>query len=239
MLYFKACGYRLVLKNKEEESMDAVHNNFTLSPDINGPLLAAVISIEMIGGLIANSFVLILTICHIKTWKQPSTIFLTNMLISNLLIVLFVMPFPVITSAFGEWIFGSTLDQKESVCKFTAIMSLFCVAVATEGLALLSFDRFLFIVRAFQYNRYMSINKSLIAISISWAIAGIISIVPVLEFNVYEFAYSFWYLCSWFRGTGWFCSICFYLSSTASGEYHSNFSMDVHIYEEISQNKKD
>ena len=171
--------------------MDAVHNNFTLSDDINGPLLAAVISIEMIAGLITNSFVLILTLSHIKTWKQPSTIFLTNMIISNLVVILFVMPFPLITSAIGEWIFGSTLDQKDNVCKFTAIMNLLCVAVATESLTLLSFDRFFFIVRALQYIKYMNISKAIMAISISWIIAGIISIVPVLGFNVYEFAYSY------------------------------------------------
>ena len=42
--------------------MDAIdlNNNFTLSEEINGPLLAAVIGIEMLAGLISNSFVLIL-----------------------------------------------------------------------------------------------------------------------------------------------------------------------------------
>ena len=40
------------------------NNNFTLSEDINGPLLAAVIGIEMVAGIITNSFILILTACH-------------------------------------------------------------------------------------------------------------------------------------------------------------------------------
>ena len=65
------------------------NNNFTLSEDINGPLLAAVIGIEMLAGLITNSFVLIMTVCCLKTLKEPSTIFLTNMLLSNLIIAIF------------------------------------------------------------------------------------------------------------------------------------------------------
>ena len=98
------------------------NNNFTLSEDINGPLLAAVIVIEMLAGLITNSFVLILTAYNLKNWKQPSTIFLANMLLNNLVVTLLVMPFPIITAASGEWIFGSTKKQKYSVCQFTACL---------------------------------------------------------------------------------------------------------------------
>ena len=54
--------------------MDVENNNFTLSEDINGPLLAAVIGIEMLAGLITNSFVLILTFCYFRTERKPSTI---------------------------------------------------------------------------------------------------------------------------------------------------------------------
>ena len=38
------------------------NDNFTLSEEINGPLIAAVIGLEAVVGLIANYFVLILTL---------------------------------------------------------------------------------------------------------------------------------------------------------------------------------
>ena len=104
-------------------------NNFTLSEDINSPLLAAVIGIEMLAGLITNSFVLVVTFCFIKKWKKLSIIILTNMLLNNLVITLLVMPFSIITAASGEWIFGSTVNQKEeclSVCCSLICLQLLC-----------------------------------------------------------------------------------------------------------------
>ena len=165
-----------------------VHDNFTLSDEVNGPLLAAVICIEMIGGLTTNSFVLILTTCHLKTWKQPTTIFLSNMLLNNLIVNLFLMPCHLITAAVGEWIFGSTYEQREIVCQVVGCLLMFCVLTATEGLAILSFDRFFFITKAFQYERYMTVTKALIIISVSWLLAAFMSVSPFYGIGGFEFA---------------------------------------------------
>ena len=167
-----------------------LNNNFTLSEDINGPLLAAVIGIEMLAGLITNSFVLILTAYNLKNWKQPSVVFLTNMLLNNLVITLLVMPFSIITAASGEWIFGSTVDQKKGVCQFAACLFSYCSFVATGSLVLVSFDRFFFIVTALQYKKYMTVNKAVIIVAVSWILAAFLSILPLLGFGAYEFTSS-------------------------------------------------
>ena len=169
------------------------NNNFTLSEDINGPLLAAVIGIEMVAGLITNSFVLILTVCsHSIKWKQPSIIFLTNMLIVNLAIVLFVMPFPIITAAYGKWIFGSTISQKEKVCIFAAYLFWYIVTMITECLVLLSFDRFFFIVKPLEYKRYMTAKKAVTIITISWILGAILNSPPLTKLlGRFEFAFSY------------------------------------------------
>ena len=173
------------------EVIDDIHNNFTLSEDINGPLLAAVIVIEMLAGLITNSFVIIMTVCCLKTLKEPSTIFLTNMLLSNLLIAIFVMPFPIITCSIGEWVFGSTPEQKVEVCEFVACLLFYSFMVAIEGLVLVSFDRFFFIVKAFQYKKYMTANKAVIIVAVSWILAAILTTPPLVGFGAFEFAYSY------------------------------------------------
>ena len=192
--------------------MDAIdlNDNFTLSEDINGPLLAAVIGIEMLTGLITNSFVLIVTFCYLKDWKQPSNIFLANMLLNNLVIILLVMPFSIITAASGEWIFGSTVNQKESVCQFAGCMYSYCSFVATASLVLVSFDQFFYIVKALQYDKYMTVNKAVIIVAISWILAAFLSILPLLGFGVYEFAHSFGTcVTGWMGQTGY--SIFFFL----------------------------
>ena len=168
-----------------------LNNNFTLSEDINGPLLAAVIIIETVAGIITNFFVLLTTFCFIKNWKQPSTVFLTNMLLNNLVITLLAMPFSIITVASGEWIFGSTVNQKESVCDFAACLFAYSFFTEIESLVLVSFDRFFFIVKALQYKKYMTVNKAVIIVAASWILAAFLSILPLLGFGVYEFAYSY------------------------------------------------
>uniref|UniRef100_A0A1X7U247 G-protein coupled receptors family 1 profile domain-containing protein n=1 Tax=Amphimedon queenslandica TaxID=400682 RepID=A0A1X7U247_AMPQE len=171
--------------------MDDINNNFTLSEDVNGPLLAAVIGIEMLAGLTTNSFVLILTACHLKNWKQPTTVFLSNMLANNLVVILFTMPLSIITTATGEWIFGSTVSQKESVCYFAACIFIFSILTATESLVLLSFDRFFFIVKALQYKKYMTVNKAFIIAAVSWLLAAFLSMLPFFGFGAFEFSFSY------------------------------------------------
>ena len=90
--------------------------NFTLSEDINGPVLSAFYALIMVTGFVANLFVIIVTFCHPKSLKQPSTIFLTSLLLADLVLVVFVMPFSVISTASGEWIFGKSIEQKYGVC---------------------------------------------------------------------------------------------------------------------------
>ena len=170
--------------------MDNIHDNFTLSEDINGPLLAAVIGIEMVAGLVTNSSILILTLCYLKAWKQPSNIFLTNMLLNNLTIVIFVLPFPIITCASGEWIFGSTWSQKAIVCQFAAYIFAYSFVVATESLVLVSLDRFFFIVKALQYEKYMTVNKAVTIVAVSWILAAILCSTPLYGFGKFEFASS-------------------------------------------------
>ena len=194
-----------------------LNNNFTLSEEINGPILAAVIGIEMLTGLITNSFVLILTFCYLKTMKQPSTIFLTNMLLANLTIAVLMMPFPIITSACGQWIIGSTLDQKNGVCQFVAIMNWYCAAVSTESLMLVSFDRFFFIVKALQYKKYMTVNKAVIIVAVSWILAAFLCVIPLLGFGVYEFAHSYGTCVPGFDGQFEFTIFSFILSTLLIG----------------------
>ena len=145
----------------------------------------------MLAGLITNSFVIIMTVCCLKTLKEPSTIFLTNMLLSNLIIAIFVMPFPIITCSIGEWVYGSTPEQKVKVCEFVACLLFYGFLVANESLVLVSCDRFFFIVTALQYKKYMTVNKAVIIVAASWILAAFMSILPLLGFGAYEFAYSY------------------------------------------------
>ena len=80
--------------------------------------VAVVLSVEMILALIANGIVLLITITQRKFWKQSSTIFFTSLILAHLVMALLYMPFNVIALAAGEWIFGSTDEEKRGTCYF-------------------------------------------------------------------------------------------------------------------------
>lgn len=167
--------------------------NFTLSGDINGPLLAVVISIEMIAGLITNSFVLIITICHCSsgTCKKPSTLFLTNMLICNLFTVLLVMPLNITSLASRGWIFGVTVDQKLITCNFAGYIYWNSVLLISLSLMLLSIDRCVYIVQAIRYKTLVTPKRALLAIIVSWILAIVLNITPFFGFGTYNFLESY------------------------------------------------
>ena len=165
-------------------------NNFTISEDIYGPVLAIAVAIEMILALTTNLFILLFTLRHPKSLKQPSIIFLTSLILANLLASVFFMPFTVITAATGEWIFGVTQEEKEAVCLFVGFMFAFSIGLSIHILALISFDRFLFIVKPLLYRRFMKTWVAVIILVLVWIIAGVVDTTPFFGLGIYGFSIS-------------------------------------------------
>ena len=110
--------------------------NFTLSEDINGPVLSVFYTLVMVSGFVANLFVIVVTFCHPKSLKKSSTVFLTSLLLADLVFVVFVLPFGVISTASGGWIFGRSVEEKYRVCQFVGFMIWYGVLLVTGTLAI-------------------------------------------------------------------------------------------------------
>ena len=95
-----------------------MEGNFTFTGDLSTAAIAAVLSVEMILALIANGIVLLITITQRKSWKQSSTIFFTSLILAHLVMNILYLPFTIIALAAGEWIFGSTDEEKRGTCYF-------------------------------------------------------------------------------------------------------------------------
>ena len=173
--------------------MDIFHGNgnFTLSPDINGPLLSAVIALIMVTAFVANLFVICITLCFTKSWKQPSTIFLTSLLLADLVLVT-VMPFAVISNAYSEWIFGQSVEQKYQVCQFAAFIFWYGALLITVTLTVISLDRFLFIVKPLFYRRhiYMKPQIAVTVVIIVWIVCAILNTTPLYGLGRFQFSVS-------------------------------------------------
>ena len=167
------------------------NNNFTLSSVINGPVLSTVITLIMVTAFVANSFVICITFCYSKSWKQPSTIFLTSLLLGDLVAIV-VMPFSVISTAYGEWIFGQSVEEKYGVCQFAAYMFWYSVFIIIMTLALISLDRFLFIVKPLFYRRhiYMKPQIAVTVVIIGWIVCAILNTTPLYGLGLFHFSES-------------------------------------------------
>ena len=167
--------------------MEDDYYNFTFSEDINGPVLSAFYALIMVTGFVANLFVIIVTFCHPKSLKKSSTIFLTSLLLADLVLVVFVMPFSVISTASGEWIFGQSTEQKYGVCQFVGFMFWYSGLLVTATLAIVSFDRCLSIVKPFIHKQYMKPHTAVIIIVIAWIVCAVLN-TPLLGIGKFVFS---------------------------------------------------
>ena len=165
--------------------------NFTATGNINGPVLAAVFAVEAVVGFTANIIVLSITLYHRKSFKQPSTIFFTSLILSNLLNALVFLPMTTVATGAEEWILGSTFEQRRATCVFSGIINWINVYVVTGVLAAISFDRCLFITKPYFYKRFM---KPWVALSITvalWIIVALMFTLPSLGFGEYNYLFEY------------------------------------------------
>ena len=159
-----------------------MEDNFTLNSDFSNAA-AAVFSVEMILALIANGIVLLITITQRKFWKQSSTIFFTSLILAHLVMSLLCMPFYIIKFAAGEWIIGSTDEEKRGTCYFLLFIYWYSVLVIVMTVAAISFDRSLFIVKPHLHKRFMRPWVALTLTIVFWLLAAPLDVVQFSGFN--------------------------------------------------------
>ena len=166
------------------------NDNFSLSDEVNGPVLAVAVSIQSFMGIITNLFVLIFTLCHPKTMKEPSIIFLTNFVLVNLPVVFIVMPSLVVTAAAGEWVFGKIPEEKNGTCQFVGFVFVYTGFLMLLTLGVISVDRFLFLVKPVIHKRFMKTWVALVIVIIVWVLSCLLSIPPYFGLSQFVFVSS-------------------------------------------------
>ena len=102
------------------------------------------------------------------------------------------MPFGVIANASGEWIFGQSVEEKNGVCQFVGFTIWYGALLVTMTLAVISFDRFLFIVKPFLHKRFMKPHTAIIIVIIIWITCAVLNTTPL--YGLGRFGYG--------KGTG-------------------------------------
>ena len=165
-----------------------MEDNFTFTKEFSGPAVAAVLTVEMILALIANGVVLSITLYQRKSLKQSSTIFFTSVILAHLVLNLLYLPFTIIALAAGEWIFGSTDEEKRGTCYFAAYTVLYVLLVILMTVAAISFDRFLFIVKPHLHKRFMRPWVALTLTIAIWTLSAVLSSTPFYGLGLFSYA---------------------------------------------------
>ena len=194
-MYYYACMFNIQYSHKavncKRSTMDDIlqeNGSFTTDKDINGPLVATIVSLEVLAALVTNLFVLIFTLCHPKILKQSSILFLTNFVLANLLMAIVYMPTIIVTAAAGEWVFGRNINEKVASCGFIGFIFNHDLFVATLTLTAISVDRFLFIVKPFIHKQYMKTWVVVVINVLTWILPCFLTIPPFFGFGRYNFS---------------------------------------------------
>uniref|UniRef100_A0A1X7T4C0 G-protein coupled receptors family 1 profile domain-containing protein n=1 Tax=Amphimedon queenslandica TaxID=400682 RepID=A0A1X7T4C0_AMPQE len=105
-------------------------------------------------------------------------------------LTLLYLPFNIIALAAGEWIFGSTDEEKRGFCSFTAYTLWYSIPVIVITLAAISFDRFLFIVKPHLHKRFMRPWVALTLTIAIWILSAVTTFTPFIEGSGAVFMYE-------------------------------------------------
>ena len=97
------------------------------------------------------------------------------------------LPFTIIALAAGEWIFGSTDEEKRGTCIFASYLCWHISDVISMTLAAISFDRFLFIVKPHLHKRFMRPWVALTLTIAIWILSAVLGTLPFLGIGHYSY----------------------------------------------------
>ena len=167
--------------------MDIHGLNYTLAQDVNGPLLATALTLELTAALVINTIVLAATISQYKSLKIPSTILFTSLILVHYEMALLYMSSWLISAGAGSWVFGGTIEEKEATCNAAGFILKHSIMVINATLTAISVDRWLFITKPIFYKQYVKPKVAAIVVINIWVLTGLLSTTPFFGIGQYFF----------------------------------------------------
>ena len=123
-------------------------DNITVLPTEEKIVRAIVLSIVLLVGMVLNTIVILYTICHPKSLKQSSIIFLLGSSLVNLTILLSYIPIQVVTT------FTGFESAEKILCSINGFFTSVSGVATNYILAIISVDRFFFLVKPLFHQQY-------------------------------------------------------------------------------------
>ena len=130
-------------------------------------------------GLPWNIMVVIVAIKK-RLYHQPTIMLLLNLVGTDILILLIHYPNIIVIGIARGYVFGSTDVMRCQTCKFVIFVPLTLTMDSLFVIALISFDRFLFIYKPLQYQRKTNKRRTLVSIASTTMLSIAIGVIPAI-----------------------------------------------------------
>lgn len=152
---------------------------WTVSPRLQplGFATGSVMLIFFVIGLPSN-IMIITSILQQKLFKQPTHLLLLSLACTDLLLCLLVMPIIGISGFAGGFVLGGSDHTRCKICQ-TGVSVVALVLFSLHVLALMSFDRFVFVKYPLHYNKIVTQKAILIAVVMVWALSTFLALLPL------------------------------------------------------------
>ena len=128
-------------------------------------------------GLPLNLLVLV-AIIKDHLYHQPTIILLMSLALSDLMVLVFSLPFEVSMGYAGEFIFGDSDYRRCRIC-LVGVTHIAFTLTSVFTVVLMSFDRFIFIYKPLHYEMLITPTRTVIAACLLWVLTFVLLIFPI------------------------------------------------------------
>lgn len=132
------------------------------------------------------------TILRKKLYRQPTIMLLLNVVIGDLLLILYMLPIQAVSGITGKFGGPSTKFSDSNRCRLckAGFMTFIFMFISLFTISLLSFDRFLFIYKPLKYERLITSTRMLLAVIAMWFVSILVAALPLFGFGEIVFVPS-------------------------------------------------
>ena len=148
-------------------------------------------------GIVAASFLLLLAVIGLpwnllvfvtilvkKLYKHPTTLLLLNLVLVDLLWIIFVIPSYAATGLAGEFGIPGLSDRARCESCHAGVGSVVLLFVSLYTVCYMAFDRFLFIYKPLKYSKVVTSVRTLIVLMVTWIASLIVAFTPLLTDSI-------------------------------------------------------
>lgn len=159
-------------------------------PDVQkyAPYVAVIQAVFFAVAFIWNLFILISFSVKRALLKEPACVYLFNLALTDFLLSVFVLFQCLLTEIAGSFVIGETDIVRCGTCEFLGFTFVFLMTSTLHTLAMLSFDRFLNLVKPLTYQRWFNWQRAVAIVACIWLFSLLMAIPPFFGFGEYSFS---------------------------------------------------